>query len=188
MPYLYYGSFAYSGYNPITFTKCGFDYGAGGGRYRRYKCADGSGEHGAAHPPFPWTSGAVMLASTPLIVRIASDGAIGRFVARSADPMGPHQPGMKPGHNTDEDVAMGFWISRFHRASLARVSYVRINERLTNLGCARSSGLYRAPRNRSVGVHFVKSAGGMAYVWGMLVRGERHNVTRCHMMTGDYRL
>ena len=65
---------------------------------------------------------------------------------------------------------------------------VRINERLTNLGCRMHSGLYRPPRNHSVGSHFVKSAGGMEYVWGLLVNGDKHNVTKCHIMTGDYRL
>ena len=186
---LYYGIFSHSGYNPITFTKCGFDYGPAGGRYRRYNCANATGKaHGAAHPPFPWTSGALMLASTPLIVRLASDPAIGEFVRRSADPTLPHQPDMKPGHNTDEDVAMGFWLSRFHRSAVAPITYVRINERLTNLGCRMHSGLYRPPRNHSVGSHFVKSAGGMEYVWGLLVNGDKHNVTKCHIMTGDYRL
>ena len=188
---LYIGNLAYSGYNPLTFTKCGFDYSPSGGRYRTYNCAaspPANAEHAAAYPPFPWTSGALVLASTTLIVRIAADGAIGRFVARSADPTGPHQPGMRAGHNTDEDVAMGFWLSRFHRAGVARVTYVRANERLTNLGCRRNDGLYRPPRDRSMGVHFVKTAGGMQYVWGVLADGQKPNVTRCHRMTGDYRL
>ena len=134
------------------------------------------------------SSGAMMLASTPLIVRIASDARVGAFVARSADPSKPHQPGMRPGHNTDEDVAMGFWLSRFHRAGVAPVTYVRVNERLTNLGCMRSNGLYRAPKNRSVASHFVKTAGGMQYVWEILVDGEKHNATKCRQMTGDGRL
>jgi hypothetical protein len=91
-------------------------------------------------------------------------------------------------HNTDEDVALGFWLSRYHRAGVARVTYVKANEKLTNLGCKRSSGLYRAPRNRSVGVHFVKTAGGMQYVWRVIVDGLRPNASLCHIMTGDYRL
>ena len=129
-----------------------------------------------------------MLASAALIARVASDARVVEFVARSADPTGPHQPGMRPGHNTDEDVAFGFWLSRYHRAGVANVTYVRVNEKLTNLGCAKQTALYRTPRNRSVGVHFVKTAGGMHYVRGLLVRGERPNVTRCHVLTGDYRL
>ena len=83
---------------------------------------------------------------------------------------------------------MGFWLSRFHMGGVARVTYVRVNERLTNLGCALHNGLYKPPKNRSVAVHFVKRPGGMAYVWGLLVEGQKHNVTRCHQMTGDYRL
>ena len=95
---------------------------------------------------------------------------------------------MRQVSSTDEDVAMGFYISRFHLAGLVRVLYVRVNERLTNLGCARNSGLYKPPRNRSVGIHFVKSAGGMAYVWSMLHDGAPHNATRCRHMSGDWRL
>ena len=31
--HLYYGIFAFAGYNSVTYTKCGFDYGNKGGRY-----------------------------------------------------------------------------------------------------------------------------------------------------------
>ena len=65
---------------------------------------------------------------------------------------------------------------------------MRVNERLSNLGCQRSNGLYRTPKPHAVGVHFVKTANGMKYVWGLLVDGEKHNVTKCWMMSGDYRL
>lgn len=30
-------------------------------------------------------------------------------------------------HHTDEDVALGFWLSRFHLAGAINVSYVRID-------------------------------------------------------------
>ena len=63
-----------------------------------------------------------MLASTSLIARLASDSRVGSFVARSADPTIKGQPNMKPGHNTDEDVAMGFWLSRLHAARIAPVT------------------------------------------------------------------
>ena len=65
---------------------------------------------------------------------------------------------------------------------------VRVNERLPNLGCFRNAGLYRPPHKSMIGMHFVKTAGGMQYVWGLLVDGERPNVSKCHKMTGDYRL
>ena len=184
--HLYYGMFAYAGYNSRTFLKCGFDYSSNGGRYRKYGCANPQPEkeggvargRAVAHPPFPFTSGALMLASTPLIVRMATEPAVGEFVARSSTE-----------HHTDEDVAMGFWISRFHLGGLSPpVQYVEVNRRLANLGCYRHSGLYVAPRNRSVGAHFVKSAGGMHYVWSILADGMRHNATRCRLMTGDGRL
>jgi hypothetical protein len=181
---LYFGNLAFAGYNPVSFLKCGFDYSAKGGRYRRYACWNESNPHGAAHPPFPWTSGALMLASTPLVVRIAAAPEIGEFVERSK----LNHARLGRVSSTDEDVAMGFYISRFHRARLANVTYVRVNERLTNLGCGRNSGLYKPPKNRSVGIHFVKNAGGMAYVWSLLVHGMPHNKTRCREMTGDGRL
>ena len=180
--HLYYGSFAYAGYNPMTFLKCGFDYGATGGRYRKYGCANRT--RGASHPPFPWTTGAMMLASTSLIVRIAAEPAIGAFVERSKLNHAAHGRV----RSTDEDVAMGFYISRFHLAGLASVTYVRVNERLPNLGCTRNRGLYQPPRNRSVGMHFVKSAGGMEYVWSVIHDGMPPNATRCIQMNGDGRL
>ena len=83
---------------------------------------------------------------------------------------------------------MGFWLSRLHAAKVAPVTYVRVNDKLHNLGCARLNGLYKAPRNRSVAVHFVKTAGGMQYVWGVLVDHNKHNATICQQMTGDGRL
>ena len=97
-----------------------------------------------------WTSGALMLASTPLIVRIAAEPAIGDFVERSK--LRHVQLGRVK--STDEDVAMGFYMSRFHLGGLANVTYVRINDQLTNLGCARNGGLYRRPNPRDVGKHF----------------------------------
>ena len=186
---LYYGNIAFAGYNSITLTKCGFDYGPQGGRYRKYGCSNASRPHGASHPPFPWTSGALMLASTSLVARVAADASIGELVARSVDPTQPGQPGMKPGHNTDEDVALGFWLSRFHRAADSRlVSYVRVNQRTANLGCKRQNSLYHTPHNDSVAVHFVKTAGGMHYVWGLVVNGEKTNLAKCFQMTGDGRI
>jgi hypothetical protein len=179
-PHMYYGMFAYAGYNSRTFLKCGFDYSSNGGRYRKYGCAapQPAERGGSAHPPFPFTSGAIMIATTPLIVRMATEPSVGEFVARSS-----HE------HHTDEDVAMGYWISRFHLGGLQPpVAYIEVNKRLTNLGCHRHSGLYQAPRNRSVGVHFLKTPGGMHYVWSILVDGLRHNATRCQRMTGDGRL
>ena len=179
--HLYYGAFAFAGYNPITFLKCGFEYSGSGARYRKYGCAKVSAEGGgAAHPPFPFTSGALMLASTPLIVRIASEPAVSAFVTRSTS-----------SHHTDEDVAMGFWFSRFHLGGIQPpLAYMNVNQRLMNLGCypRKMFRLYSAPRNRSVGVHFLKSAGAQKYVWGVLHDGLRHNASRCREMTGDGRL
>lgn len=182
--HIYYGHFAFAGYNPRIFTKCGFDYSNGGGRYRRYGCAIPQPESGAAHPPFPWTSGALMLASTELVVRIAAEPAVGTFVERSKL---RHQE-LGRVKSTDEDVAMGYYLSRFHLANMARVEYVKINDRLPNLGCQRNGGLYRHPKNRSVGIHFVKTAGGMEYVWSVIHDQAKHNVTRCREATGDGRL
>ena len=170
-PHLYYGAFAFAGYNPTTFLKCGFEYSGSGAPFRKYGCATTSAEGGGtAHPPFPFTSGALMLASTALIVRIATEPAISEFVARSAT-----------SHHTDEDVAMGFWLSRFHLGGIQPpIAYVNVNMRLMNLACypRKMFRLYSAPRNRSVGVHFLKSPGAQEYVWGVLHDGRRHNASR----------
>ena len=100
-------------------------------------------------------------------MRIAAEPAIGDFVERSK--LRHVQLGRVK--STDEDVAMGFYMSRFHLGGLANVTYVRINDQLTNLGCARNGGLYRRPNPRDVGKHFVKTAGGHAYVWSIVVDG-----------------
>ena len=124
-----------------------------------------------------------MLASTPLIVRIAAEPAIGEFVERSK--LRHAQLGRVK--STDEDVAMGFWLSRYHLAGQT-VTYVRVNERLANLACFYQKGLYKRPSRSAVGVHFVKTANGMRYVWGVIHDGERPNATLCRQMTGDGRL
>ena len=82
---------------------------------------------------------------------------------------------------------MGFWLSRFHRSAVAPITYVRINERLTNLGCRMHSACtVRRATIRSDRTRRVPAA--CEYVWGLLVNGDKHNVTKCHIMTGDYRL
>ena len=68
------------------------------------------------------------------------------------------------------------------------VTYVRINEKLVNLGCFRNGGLYRPPHRSAVGMHFVKSAGGMQYIWNVIANGAKPNATLCRKMTGDGRL
>ena len=65
---------------------------------------------------------------------------------------------------------------------------VRINERLPNLGCFMNRGLYRWPHKNMVGMHFVKTAGGMQYVWSAIHDGVPPNKTVCRQMTGDGRL
>ncbi len=174
---LYYGVLAYAGYRPATFSKCGFDYSLRGGRYRQYGCANAANALGAAHPPFPFTNGPLMLVSTPLVHMLVRSPDVSAFVRRS-----------EVSHHTDEDVALGFWLSRFHLARLANVSYVRIDRHLTNLGCFRKSALYAPPKRSADGVHFVKTSGGMRYVWGVIAANETVNATRCRLMTGDGRL
>ena len=65
---------------------------------------------------------------------------------------------------------------------------VRINDRAINMACISTVGMYQRPRNDSVVVHFLKRPAGVRYVWGLLVDHEKPNVTKCHRMTGDYRL
>lgn len=200
VPKLYYGRFAYAGYNARTFLKCGYDESSRGGAYRRYGCWRASAPsgarkpHGAAHPPFPWTSGALMLTSAGLVRRLAASAAVGDFARRAALE-----------HHTDEDVALGFWLSRIHLAAggglraahaaagtasggapAERIAYVYTH--LFNLGCFRKSWLYKPPRRDAVAVHFVKNAGGMAYVWRVLQGGAPPNATACRLATNDWRL
>lgn len=109
-------------------------------------------------------------------MRVATEPAIERFVKRS-----------EAAHHTDEDVALGFWLSRYHLAG-EPITYVRVNDRLTNLACFYQKGLYKRPTPSAVGVHFVKSAGGMHYVWAVIHDGMKPNATLCRTATGDGRL
>jgi hypothetical protein len=59
---------------------------------------------------------------------------------------------------------------------------------LPNLGCFRHNRLYTTPLPAFDGVHFIKRAGGMRYVSGLLQEGRAPNKTLCRIMAGDPRL
>mmetsp|Transcript_8972 Transcript_8972/g.28499 ORF Transcript_8972/g.28499 Transcript_8972/m.28499 type:complete len:128 (-) Transcript_8972:388-771(-) len=75
----------------------------------------------------------------------------------------------------NEDVALGFWISRGERRGLFNVTWVRINDRAINMACISTKGMYQRPRNDTISVHFLKRPGGSLYLWGLMHDGVPHS-------------
>lgn len=163
---------AHAGYNPLTFTKCGFSYDGMGRPYRRFKCAAAG-----AHPPMPFAMGAFILLATPLVRHVADSAAVAEFARRAS-----------AGRHTDEDVATGFWLGEAHRARVLNVTYVRANPLIPNIACYHKNQVYRVPGSGSVAVHFVKTVAAMRYVWGIIHDGRSPNASECRKATGDSRL
>ena len=52
----------------------------------------------------------------------------------------------------NEDVALGFWLSRAERAGRFNVTWVRINDRAMNMACISTKGMYQRPRSDTISV------------------------------------
>jgi hypothetical protein len=100
--YLCYGGIAHAGYNPQTFRMCGWSWQRGMRAWRARNC-----EARAMSRPFPFPLGAVQLLSSPLVKLIGTSPEVSAFSAaanRSED---------LRKRESNEDVALGYWISRF---------------------------------------------------------------------------
>jgi len=160
-----------------------------------------------AHPPFPFVNGALELLSASLVEFVGTSPDVTAFVARAAAriedrkaagfAVGKYNPGCiqtwtaaKCGPHVwqqNEDVVLGFWLTQARPR--IKVTYVRINNRATNMGCFGVNGLYARPRQDAVVVHWLKHASGQAYVWGLLHDGVPHNPHNCsaHVFNGKRR-
>lgn len=82
-----------------------------------------------------------------------------------------------------EDVALGFWLSapvlRATAGAPPNVTYVRVNDRASNMACLSTSGLYQRPQNDSVAIHFLKRPSAMQYVWRLLHDRQPHESKAC---------
>lgn len=167
-PYLCLGPLAHAGYRADIFRMCGWSWQHGRRNWRARKC----GERNFT-TPFPFPLGALQLLSSKLV------GAIGTSSDVDAFSIAANVSADLRSRESNEDVAMGYWIWRLAIERAFNVSYVYINERATNLGCFRNGGLYKRPRADAVVIHRIKGAQGMHYVWGMLVDGKPHDEINC---------
>jgi len=186
--HLHYGNMAYSGYDPATWRKCGFSWQPDGVNYRRDRCAECG-----AYAPFPFMNGLLELLSAPLVRHVATAPEVVHFVERARHGIEVRQAAgwevsssaLKKGElgprvwNRQEDMVVGFWLSRAERRGRFNVTWVRINDRSNNMGCLSTKGMYQRPRNDTVSVHFLKGRGGLDYLYGLLHDGVPHSGENC---------
>ena len=79
----------------------------------------------------------------------------------------------------NEDIALGFWLSRAELEGKFNVSWVRVNDRAINMACISTKGMYQRPRNDTISIHFLKRPGGSQYLWGLMHDGLPHSAENC---------
>jgi hypothetical protein len=79
----------------------------------------------------------------------------------------------------NEDVALGFWLSRAELRGKFNITWVRINDRAMNMGCISTKGMYQRPRSDTISIHFLKRPGGSEFLWGQLHDGIPHSPQNC---------
>jgi len=183
--HLHYGSMGFTGYDSSIWKLCGWSWQTHGGNYRKERCADKG-----AHPPFPFMNGALELLSAPLVRHVGTSPAVAAFVsraeqgveARKAAGWGMSLKGGQKGPRVwrqNEDVALGFWVSRAERLGKFKVTWVRINDRAQNMACISTKGMYQRPRHDTISIHFLKRPGGSEYLWGLLHDNVTHSAENC---------
>ena len=166
-PAMCFGPLAHASYSPDKFRMCGWSWQRSIGSWRRQKC----GARGFSKPnPFPL--GALQLLSRNLVVALGTSEAVRRF-STSAD----GDPELRK-RESNEDVAIGYWIAMVAAERALNVSYVNINDRAPNLGCFRNGGLYRNPSPSHILLHRIKGAAGQPYVLRVM-EGEAFDPVAC---------
>ena len=172
-PYLVLGGMAFAGYDPKIFRMCGWSWQAGRSAWKARRC----GERGFSQP-FAFPLGQLQVLSRSLVRALTASEDVAKFsiLANASEDLRKR--------DSNEDVALGFWIATIAARAPFNVSYVAINDRATNLGCFRNGGLYQHPKANAIVVHRIKGAPGMAYVWGMLHDGKPHDPIDCARDSG----
>jgi len=183
-PNVYYGHMAYTGYDPTTWSVCGWSWQDEGDNYRKHSCA-----RTGAHPPFPYINGELELLSAPLVRFIAISPEVREFVdiaTRAIDEkkakgisLSSRGGGGPKLWRQNEDIALGYWLHHGQQQHHFNITYVKINNRAANMACVATMGMYQRPRDDSVVVHFLKRPAGMDYLWGVLHDGVPHNDDNC---------
>jgi len=183
--HLHYGSMGYTGYDPSIWKLCGWSWQPGGANYRKERCAAKG-----AYPPFPFMNGALELLSAPIVRYVGTSPEVAAFVTRAEAGVKARLAAgwgmsLKKGQRgprvwrQNEDVALGFWVSRAERKGLFNVTWVRTNDRAINMACISTKGMYQRPRNDTISIHFLKRPGGSQYLWGLLHDQVPHSAENC---------
>jgi len=183
--HLHYGSMAYTGYDPSIWKMCGWSWQPHGRNFRKERCA-----RRGAYAPFPFMNGVLELLTAPLVRHVATSPEVRAFVLRAERAVEARKAAgwgmsLKRGQRgprvwrQNEDVALGFWLSRAERKGKFNVTWVRINDRAMNMGCISTKGMYQRPRNDSISIHFLKRPGGLEYLWNTLHDKQPHSAQRC---------
>jgi hypothetical protein len=167
-PHLCYAPLAHAGYNPSTFRMCGWSWQDSVRPWKARGCA----ARGMV-PPFPFPLGAFQLLSRPLVQALGSSADVAAFASAA------NASGFQRTRESNEDVALGYWLWRLRQLHRFNISFVGINARATNLGCFRNGGLYQQPKSNAIVIHRIKGAAGMTYVWTRLHDGLPHDAIRC---------
>ena len=168
VPFLYLGGFAHAGYDTSNLRMCGFDWGGGGGNFRRYGCV--------GYPAVPFAQGPLEVVSANLARRIARDPAISAFVGHARAHGGS-------GGRAAEDVLLGVWVSHVRAVDpREEVKYVAVElNSLADLHCGGNvNQLMSTPPSRAqLLVHRLKTPQTTAYVWDVLACRVEHTRDLC---------
>ena len=165
---LVFGPMAFAGYSPERFRMCGWAWQDLPVNWKRQKC-----ERRGFSPPRKFPLGALQLLSSNIVRALGSAPDVRAF-ADAANASADLR-----GRESNEDVALGYWIARVAKQMHLNVTYVSINDRAPNLGCFRNGGLYRQPLPRHIVIHRIKGAAGMGYVWRTVHDGAAHDPVEC---------
>ena len=114
-PYLCLGPMAYSGYNPQNFRMCGWSWQ----RRSMHSLSTWKARRCAARNmsrPFPFPLGAMQLLSSPLAAAVGTSAHVAAFsIAANAS-------ANLRARESNEDVALGYWISRLSTEQRFNVS------------------------------------------------------------------
>lgn len=168
VPHLVLGGLAHAGYNPQTFRMCGWQWQRGGASWRARKCASRG-----FSDPFPFPLGALQVLSRSLFQAIGTARETLAF-AEAANASADLRK-----RESNEDVALGFWVATLARQRQLNVTFHGVNARATNLGCFRNAGLYRNPSADAIVIHRVKGHNGMPFLWRVLHDGVPFDTIEC---------
>ncbi len=176
-PYVCYGQLAYSGYDPLTYRKCGWAWQdeAARWRYQSYDCA-----RQGAHPPMPAPLGPLQLLSRELVHELMKMPSLHHFLAHAIGPRG-RNINRHGEEAVSEDILLGFWLGHLP----VNVTYVNSNSRTVarvhNVQCGQGAHFmdHRVSNEHTVVAHLLKQAQAIEYVGTVLQECALHDTAKC---------